>query len=394
MKFEQKSADRAKRGIPSMKTFGSALIIIVFIVNSMVYSASGQWVQTNGPCGGSFETITIKDTVLVTNVFGRGVFRTVDKGKNWTAINDGLLKKDIYSLVSFGNDLLAGTEYNGMYIFSGTSSRWAKFESKSGNSCNRILNMAVRGSEIWAASDAGLVKLYKKNGDWVDTLIHPMLLPQTVAVTDSFIFVSTTSFLERSADNGVTWAACTTGLPQSPISSLIMVDDRLGLIGTKDGAYITTSGGDSWSIIGGGIPIADNMYIRDFAARSDTILFSTSDRLWLSIDRGKTWSDFNSECTFNYPGRIGLMGSSVFLATSKGIFTSSFSDRKWIDISAGVVSGSVAAMLKVGKTIFAGCEANRLLYRSDDGGMNWTISDSGFDDQSTVYALTFFDSVL
>jgi photosystem II stability/assembly factor-like uncharacterized protein len=383
-----------RKGIRIMETAGRTLIIIGILVNSLVHSASGQWVQTNGPCGGSFETVTINDSLLYTNVFGRGVFRTADQGKSWTAMNDGLIKRDIFALVSLGNELFAGTEYNGIFIYSGSSGRWSPFESKSGNTYNKIFNMEVRGNEIWAATDDGLLKLYKNNGAWVDSLIHPMLLAQAFAVTDSFIFVSAGNIVERSADHGVTWAACTTGLPRSSISSLIMLDDKLGFIGTDDGAYGTKNGGDSWSIIGGGMDMGDNYFIHGFTARNDTILLLSSDRIWLSVDRGKTWSDFNTASMFQFPKQIGLIGNSVFLATSKGIFTASFSNRKWVDISAGIVSGSVGAMLKAGGTIFAGCDANGQLFRSDDNGMNWAVSDSGFDFLSTVRALTFFDSVL
>jgi photosystem II stability/assembly factor-like uncharacterized protein len=377
-----------------MEAAGRILMIIGILVNASVYADTGRWMQTNGPCGGSFETVTISDSVLYTNVFGRGVFRTADKGKSWIAMNDGLIKKDIYSLVFLGDDLFAGTELNGLYIRSGSSGRWSRYESKSGNSCNRIFTMVARGDELWAATDEGLASLRKKNGVWFDTLIHPVVWSQTVAVTDSFIFVSAGSVLERSSDRGATWAPCTTGLPQSPISCLIMLDDKAGLAGTETGAYITSDGGGSWSVIGGGMAAEDNLFIRGFTARNDTILLTAADKVWISVDRGHIWSDFNKAFRFQSPGRIGLIGNSVFLATAKGIFTALFSDRNWGDVSAGVVSGSVAAMMKAGETIFAGCNANGQLYRSDDDGMNWTVTDSGFDFLATVYALTSFDSVL
>ena len=377
-----------------MEAAGRTLIIIVILVNSLVHSVSAQWVQTNGPCGGTFKTVTINDSVLYTNVFGKGVFRTTDEGKSWIAMNDGLMKRDIYELVSLGDELFAGTEFNGLYIYSGSNGRWSPFESKSGTAYNRILNMVVEGSEIWIATDNGLVKLYKENDNWVDSLIQRLIWSQTVAVTDSFIFVSVRNILKRSADNGVTWDTCSTGLPKSTILSFIMLDDRLGLVGTEDGAYITDNGGDSWSFICNGIDTVDNIDVRGFAARNDTILFSSSDRIWISVDKGETWADFNTAFTFTYPEEIGLIGNSVFLATAKGIFKASFTDRNWTDISTGIVTGSVAAMLKVGETIFAGGDANGKIYRSDDNGMNWAVSDSGVDYFSIVHSLTFFDSVL
>lgn len=379
-----------------MKSVVRTLMIIVILVNSLVYTVSGQWMQTNGPCGGNFMAVTTKDSLFYTNVFGRGVFRTVDKGNNWIAMNGGLINKDIYSLVSIGNELFAGTEYNGFYIYSESSGSWSSFESKSGKSYNKIFSMVVRGSEIWATTSEGLVKLHKKNGIWVDSLIHRLYwsTAAAVAATDSYLFVSADDLLKRSADHGGTWDTCTTGLPQSSISCIIMLDDGLGLTGTKDGVYITGNDGDSWSSITGGIDTDDNIDIRGFTARNDTILFSSSDRIWLSIDRGKTWADFNTAFTFELPGQLGLIDNSVFLATSKGIFRASFSDRKWIDISSGIVSGRVAAMLKLGGTIFAGCDANGKLYKSHDNGINWVVSDSGFNYFSTVFSLTYFDSVL
>jgi hypothetical protein len=388
------SLTHLEKGRSTMKAAGRTLIIIGILVNSLIYSVFGQWVQTNGPCGGTFKNIAIHDTILYTSVLDRGVFRSTDQGKSWTAMNDGLNGRDIFTLVSFGNELFAGTELNGLYICSESDGRWSQFTSKSGNYYARIFGMTVHGNEIWAATDYGLIKLYKKNGVWVDSLIHTMRWSQAVAVTDSFIYVSSGNEMERSADHGIIWTACTSGLSNSKIVYLKMLDNKLGFAGTNNGAFITSNGGTLWNIINNGIGADDNSYTRCVTSRNDTILFSSNEKIWISIDKGTTWTNFNPAFSFNTPEQIGLIGNSIFLATAKGIFKSSFSDRKWIDISNGIISGNVAAMLKVGDTVFAGCNANGKVFRSDDNGLNWAASDSGFDIMSTVYSLTYFDSVL
>jgi photosystem II stability/assembly factor-like uncharacterized protein len=374
-----------------MKAAGRTLLIIGILVNSLIYSVSGQWVQTNGPCGGTFKTITTHDSILYTSVFERGVFRSTDQGKSWTAMNEGLNGRDIFTLVSFGNELIAGTELNGVYICSESNGHWSQFVSKSGNYYARIFGMTVRANEIWAATDYGLIKLYKENGVWVDSLIHTMRWSQAVAITDSFIYISTGNEMERSSDHGIIWTVCTSGLSDSKIVCIKMLDNKLGFVGTEDGAFITSNGGTSWSIINNGIGADDNSYTRSFTSRNDTILFSSFDKIWISIDRGTTWTNFNPAFIFNTPEQIGLMGNSIFLATAKGIFKSSFSDRKWIDISNGIISGNVAAMLKVGGTVFAGCNANGKLFRSDDNGLNWAASVlyAGCEKQSLMQSTDF-----
>jgi len=373
-----------------MEATGRTLVLIGIIVNLLVQTSSGQWVQTDGPCGGSFESVAINGSVLYTNVFGRGVFRTEDEGKTWTAMNDGLMERNILSLASVGNDLIAGAELSGILVYSGSTGRWTRLESKAGYAYERIFHMTARGDDVWVATGDGLVKLYKKDDTWVDSLILPLYSSNDVAFTDKHIFFSARNILVRSADNGVSWDTCTTGLPLSPIISMIMIDDTLGFICNENGVYGTTNSGDSWSIIKGGIGTG----IRDFTARNDTILCLYANKVGISVDRGTTWTNFAAESTLDDLKELGLIGNSLFLATAQSIFKSSFSDRKWVDISDGVVSGNVATMLRVSGTIFAGCNANGKIYRSDNDGANWVISDDGFHPLSTVRSLAYFDSVL
>lgn len=375
-----------------MSAAARTVMFFGFIVNVLVYSVPGQWVQTNGPCGGSFEAVAMNDSALFTAIYEKGVYRSTDEGKNWTPINGGLAKRDILSLITLGNDLFAGTDFNGFYIYSGSENRWTPFESKSGMSYVRIYNMVVLGSDVLAATDDGLVRLHKENGDWVDSLILPLYSSSDVALTDRYIFFSARNILARSADNAVSWDTCTSGLPQDAlILSFIMLDDNTGFICMDDSSvYTTGNGGDSWEAVNSGMEPG----ILDFTARNDTILCLYSDRAGISIDKGMTWVDFNADVTFSEPKELGLIGNSLFMATSRGIFRSTFSDRKWNDISSGIVSGNVNALLKVGKTIFAGGEANGKIYRSDDHGMNWEVSDSGFHRYAKVHSLVYFDSIL
>src|SRR5213075_61455 len=70
-----------------------------------------QWVQTNGPNGGTVTCFATSGPNLFAGTNGDGVFRSSDNGTSWTPVNTGLidLKKIVRALAVSGTTLVAVT---------------------------------------------------------------------------------------------------------------------------------------------------------------------------------------------------------------------------------------------------------------------------------------------
>ena len=68
--------------------------ILAALIACCPLAASAQsdfWQPTNGPNGGIAETVTVNsDGHLFAGIAGSGVFRSMDNGETWEAINNGL----------------------------------------------------------------------------------------------------------------------------------------------------------------------------------------------------------------------------------------------------------------------------------------------------------------
>jgi hypothetical protein len=68
-----------------------SLTLFAFIVNA-------QWIQTNGPVGGTVNCVAISGTNIFAGTKG-GIFLSTNNGSSWTAVNNGLTSYTILSLL-------------------------------------------------------------------------------------------------------------------------------------------------------------------------------------------------------------------------------------------------------------------------------------------------------
>ena len=89
------------------------LFVLIFTTSCPILA---QWVQTNGPYGGSVvRSFAVLGTNLFAGTFG-GVFLSTDNGASWTAVNNGLPPyTDVNSLAVLGTNLFAGTRGSGVW---------------------------------------------------------------------------------------------------------------------------------------------------------------------------------------------------------------------------------------------------------------------------------------
>ncbi len=91
------------------------ILLVVFIAHCLLFidSAHAQWVQTNGPYGGTVQSFAVSGTNLFAGTRGGvgvgGVFLSTNNGNRWAAVNTGLPQyTDVTALAVSGANLFAG----------------------------------------------------------------------------------------------------------------------------------------------------------------------------------------------------------------------------------------------------------------------------------------------
>jgi ligand-binding sensor domain-containing protein len=229
------------------------------------------------------------------------------------------------------------------------------------------------------------------------------------------IFVST--------DNGTSWTAVNTGLPDSNVTALAVSGTSV-LAGTSSGVFLSTDNGAHWTSAISGLYVysfgvcgaklfaaaadsgeriflstdsgiswtAANMPFPRFSSmvQLDSILYAgvndgTMGGLYLSPDNGDSWTLSSNGLAAPYVSALAVSGTAVFAGTGNGIYRSTNSGASWAVVDSGLASTNVRALAVSGSTLFAGTDSG--IFHSTDNGDTWHTANSGLVSKS-VFALS------
>lgn len=176
---------------------------------SLVYSpnakALDQWdtVTPSGTSGYAYNAVaSMNDTVFLAT--DHGVYRSTNKGTNWTQINTGLGNLDVRAIaIGWTYDAAANSGAGGYVADSSTP----VFAATAGGAYQTTMS----GSS-WTSASSGIT----------DTNVKDVQFDQSLAVagTATALYAATPSGVFRSDDTGATWTAVNTGLSGQSITRL------------------------------------------------------------------------------------------------------------------------------------------------------------------------------
>jgi hypothetical protein len=200
---------------------------------------------------------------------------------------------------------------------------------------------------------------------------------QSLVVSDSNIVVGTQlKGVFLSTDDGNTWQAISSGLPQAlfqPIDSSLHTDyltvsalartRSLGqtclFAGTFDyregglGIYRSTNFGASWNSVGGGELAHTGVFC--FAVEDTNIFAGTwGYGVFRSSDGGTSWIPVNSGLPSTSVLSMIVHGGNVVAGTFNGIYLSTDEGSNWIQVSDGLADSVVYSLAVSGTDLVAG----------------------------------------
>jgi photosystem II stability/assembly factor-like uncharacterized protein len=283
-----------------------------------------------------------------------GVYTSTNGGASWEPAAAGLpIGKTIRSLISFGADVFAGTEGDGIYRSSDHGDSWVKTDANNPLLAQElVLTFCTTDKALFAGGVNGIYKSTDGGATFQRTLngfppnIGVFAWSLTVsggnivaAVTVLFSPSEALDGIFYSPDNGGIWHQAT--LPIEPTAVTAVASDGsslayAGVFGQSSsvkGLYKSTDAGVTWSQ-----RPSLNVDIERLAAKGSNVLAGDLFAAYYSTDFGESWT-FSSP-PGNCPFGCGIFtytfrDNSIFAGDEAGMFFSMDSGASWIPVNEG-----------------------------------------------------------
>ncbi len=274
----------------------------------------GQWIPTNGADGNSVNSFAANGSNLFAGTAGGGVYRSTDRGSNWSAVNSGMTITHVTSLINSGQDIFAGNFYAQIYLSTNNGDKWTNLNVPM---YNEIRSLLVNGNNLFAGTGGSGVYISTDNGaSWK---------PSNNGLSAKYINILTINGgnifaggdgLFRTTNNGKNWVAINTGLTGT-IFSLAFMGSKI-FAGTRDGTFKSTDNGYTWTplTVTPGVP-----EINALVADSNNLFAGTFSGVYLSTNGGSSWNTINDELTDLDINSLAVIGSNIFAGTFYGDVT-------------------------------------------------------------------------
>ncbi len=310
-----------------MKHFFTFLVLVVVVFGS----ADAQWKQCIQPYSASITTLSCMGTTLFASSKTGGMYRSLNSGEDWTAVNTGLGDFDILTILQNGDFVLAATR-SGLY---------------------RSVN---NGSSWQLACDASVIG---------NTM--------TIAMQHDAIFLLSPRGFFKSRDQGSTWTRILVLGKEHQITSAAVTDDDIYVSLPSLGSYKSTDSGVTWELID-----STNKYVSKIAVYGKTIITAGSTGLKKSTDNGKTWTPvFKNSQGAKIVKQIYTDKTSMYiLFPGNALYRSSDNATTWNYIR---IPNEVSSITTTNdSTVFASSDINGVgVYRTTNGGEEWTNANVG-----------------
>jgi photosystem II stability/assembly factor-like uncharacterized protein len=308
-----------------MKSY--TVVTIALLLLSSSSQALAEWVQTNGPYGGSVNTIAINERGhIFAGTSAGGVFRSTNNGDNWAPINNGLRETNIGALTINASG----------HIFAGTHQ-----------------SFAADDSGVYRSTDDGNSWIRNNTGSWGDGT-------WCLAINSSgHIFAGGHDIgARRSTDNGEHWSSINSGLPELSFPAALAFNQSEHIFAATlgDGVFRSTNNGETWTFL-------TFAYGYTIAINSSGHIFTGSFN-WVSrsTDNGNSWTRVLQlpngmevrALAINAIGHI-FAGTYNQALGGYGVFRSTDNGENWTPINAGLTDLNILSLaINANGYLFAG----------------------------------------
>ena len=256
---------------------------------------------------------TVYAGLLNDKEFG-GVFLSHDGGENWQQASDGLAGRDVFALRQAEDGaLLAGTN-TGIFVWEPTTRNWRsanvavtektvvtparKGVKSSVNKQTLVFELRARVGALeltpnkwFAATSAGLFASTDRGLSWHGGPVQGSQNFVSVAVRGNPVAAATARSVVVSLDHGSTWYSAKVHAYLTQIRGITMDGDAHLWLASREGAFRSDDGGDTWDHVMAGLPAKD-VYAMAYDAEGSRLFATASGLSFESRDGGRSLHSF------------------------------------------------------------------------------------------------------
>jgi hypothetical protein len=406
-------------------------VISVFFLCVIVGNPIAQWVPSTSPCNGPVYALAKCGARMFAGTALKGVYVSIDNGVSWTPADTGLLStKTVTSFAvmcdqSGDTNIFAGTIGGGAFLSKDNGTHWTQVNK--GVKATSPLAPGIRcfatiGTIIFAGScgysgmyGAGVYRSIDFGATWEQVNYGLYTPPKSeigisvlsLTTIGSILFAGTLYGTYRSDDSGSTWRTANgysyNGLPHDSssytgetrmcaVQSIMAFDSALYAACADHGIYISKDRGYTWTVSNAGLK---SYYVNSLAAIGGDIFACAGGTYGCFCRVGETqpgglyrsWAKADSGLMADVVLSVAAGNTGIFVGTSNGIYLSVDTGKTWTGMFQGIPPGvSVDALVASGPNFFAGSTAHGV-WRSTNGGTAWVKSNNGLPTDSGVLSL-------
>ncbi|MFN4854864.1 MAG: T9SS type A sorting domain-containing protein [Bacteroidota bacterium] len=255
----------------------------------------------------------------------------------------------------------------------------AQWERKTGVEPGEVKGFAKVDTLLFAATGGGIYKSSNGGGSWqLSSNGLSQLNINCIHFDGTRLWAGTElGGVFMSPDTGATWILRQfNGVKTSSITS-----NAGGVFVTRDGGYMhrTTDLGQSWTFLDGnnGIPTSNCIKAVSYG---DTLVLLTTFGISRSLDAGQSWTLSNNGFVPPlYRRTLDVFGNQLFCTSFNKIYKSTDGGQNWTMLPGNGIDSTSSAnsfiILSSGNYLFA---TNLGIYRSTDMGSNWQLLTTEF----------------
>lgn len=362
---------------------------LLFLIAFTAISLNAQYdaYKVNGPYNGEVSKLEAgPGDVLFAGTWGDGIYRSGDKGENWTQINTGLDDLYINDFDFSDSKILVATNGGGFYVSDDNGNNWV--QKNNGLYNEFVMSVAAKSDDTFFATTRGNGVFRTTDGgdNWEEVnegLWFQDMGKVFVSEAGTVIVSALGKGLYRSTDDGETWDISTSGMNSDFITEIKTAESGQIFASTSGaGLFQSDNDGANW------IPWdADSLL--DLNITSFVVPNEGSDHF--PVVGTKKWGiwwyhEFPYdywESTIYWDGACNdltiLSDGTIFAATPyQGIIRSDDGGEIWDLANDFRKTRFFAAVGAKGSTVIVTGD-NREVWRSEDYGLTWSEVTSGLD---------------
>jgi len=323
---------------------------------------------------------------------GPAVFKTTNGGQNWSAVNNGLSGSKIISVVidlAQPKTVYALSYLRGLYKSDDGGANW----SAAGLYPDYVFSLAINPLDhqvlLASAENDALFRSLSSATSWLPSSSGLHATTVTALAADpalpGVIYAGLNGQgVYRSGDHGQTWTAMNSGLGDRTVRSLVLTPAGLFAGTASGGIFKIVSPAQDWQAMNSGMAISEAKTLTDSPVLSRfSPLGPAADYL---VDDADPAQSSSPDPKAVLPAPVQALASApsaaatIYAGTAGGgVYRSSDNGVSW---QAAGLSGRMVLSLAVDRSnaarLWAGTDAaSGSLWRSDNGGQNWSASQNG-----------------